>query len=44
MAIEHDGRTHSQRLVSFLLSNRSMPHTTTHELPSEIFLKKKLRT
>ena len=43
-ASEHDGRTHSQRLASFLLSYRSMPHTTTHETPSELFLKRKLRT
>ena len=43
-ASEHDGRTHSQRLASFLLSYRSTPHTTTHETLSELFLKRKLRT
>ena len=43
-ASEHDGRTHAQRLASFLLSYRSTPHTTTHETPSELFLKRKLRT
>jgi len=43
-ASEHDGRTQSQRLASFLLSYRSTPHSTTHETPSELFLKRKLRT
>ena len=40
----HDGRTHSQRLASFLLSYQSTPHTTTHGTPGELFLKRKLRT
>ena len=43
-ASEHDGRTHSQRLASFLLSYRTTPHTTTKEMLSELFLKRKLRT
>ena len=40
----HDGRTHSQRLASFLLSYRTTPHNTTNEMPNELFLKRKLRT
>ena len=43
-ASAHDGRTHSQRLASFLLSYRTTPHSTTNEMPSELFLKRKLRT
>ena len=42
-ASAHDGRTHS-RLASFLLSYRTTPHSTTNEMPSELFLKRKLRT
>ena len=42
-ASEHDGKTHSQRLASFLLSYRTTPHSTTNETPSELF-KRKLRT
>ena len=41
---EHDGRTTLQRLSSFLLSYRSTPHSTTHEAPSQLFLKRSLRT
>ena len=40
----HDGRTHFQRLASFLLSYRTTLHSTTNEMPSELFLKRKLRT
>ena len=31
-------------ISQFLLSYRSTPHTTTHETPSKLFLKRKLRT
>ena len=42
---EHDGRTHSQRLPGFLLLYHSTPHLTTpHEAPSQLFLKRPLRT
>lgn len=34
----------SQRLTDFLLTYQSMPHATTHETPSDLFLKRKLRT
>ena len=43
-ASQYDGRSHSQRLASFLLSYRSTPHSTTHETPGDLFLKRKLRT
>ena len=43
-ASEHNGWMHSQRLAGFLLSYKSTDHTTTHEAPSELFLKRKLRT
>lgn len=43
-ASQNDGRSHSQRLASFLLSYRSTTHSTTHETPSDLFLKRKLRT
>ena len=43
-ASQYDGRSHSQRLASFLLSYRSTPHSTTHEMPGDLFLKRKLRT
>ena len=43
-ASQDDGRPHSQRLASFLLSYRSTPHSTTHETPSDLFLKRKLCT
>ena len=43
-ASAHDGRTHSQRLASFLLSYRTTPNSTTNEMLSELFLKRKLRT
>ena len=40
---EHDGRTHSQRLSSFLQLYRSTPHSPTHEVPSQLFLMRSLR-
>jgi len=39
-ASERDGHAHAQRLASFLLIYRSMPHLTTPETPSELFLKR----
>ena len=41
-ASQYVGRSHSQRLASFLLTYRSTPHSTTHETPSDLFLKRKL--
>ena len=41
---EHEDQAHSQQLTNFLLLYRSMLHTTTHEISSELFLKRKLRT
>ena len=43
-ASQYDGRSHFQRLASFLLSYRSTPHSTTHETPGDLFLRRKLRT
>ena len=39
---DNDGRSQSQRLADFLLIYQSTPHTTTHETPSNLFLKRKL--
>ena len=43
-ASESDGRTVSHRLSSFLLTYRSTPHASTNTTPSELFLKRPLRT
>ena len=43
-ASANDGRSQSQRLASFLLNYRNTPHSTTRVTPSELFLKRKLRT
>jgi len=40
----NDGRSQSQRLASFLLNYQNTPHSTTRVAPSELFLKRKLRT
>ena len=42
-ASQYDGRLHSQRLASFLLSYRSAPHSTTHETLADLFFKRKLQ-
>ena len=42
-ASENDGRSQLQRLADFLLTYRSTPHATTHETPSDFFLKRKLQ-
>ena len=41
---ERDGRSLSHRLSEFLLSYHITPHTTTNCSPSELFLKRPLRT
>ena len=41
MVVEH---TYSQQLASALLSYQSTPHSTTHETPSELFLRRKSMT
>ena len=43
-ASDKDGKSQSQRLADFLLTYRSTPHATTHETPSVLLLKRKLRT
>ena len=43
-ASESDGRTVSHRLSSFLFTYRSTPHASTKAAPSELFLKRSLRT
>ena len=43
-ASESDGRTVSHRLSSFLFTYRSTPHASTKASPSELFLKRSLRT
>ena len=39
-----DGKTLHHRLAEFLLEYRATPHATTNVAPSELFLKRKLRT
>lgn len=43
-ASEQSGRSFSQRLVNFLFSYRTTPHSTTNRTPSSLFLKRELRT
>ena len=43
-AREQSGRPFNQRLVNFLFSYRSTPHSTTNRTPSSLFLKRELRT
>ena len=40
-ASQYDARSHSQILASFLLSYQNTPHSTTHETPGDLFLKRK---
>ena len=39
-----NGLTLQQRLTAFLMSYRSMPHATTKETPSKLFLGREIRT
>ena len=41
---EDKGVPLSTRLTDFLLSYRSIPHTTTNRAPCELFLKRQIRT
>ena len=43
-ANENDGRSLSHTLADFLLSYRITPHGTTNSSPSQLFLKRSLRT
>ena len=43
-ASEQSGRSFNQRLVNFLFSYRTTPHSTTNRTPSSLFLKRELRT
>ena len=41
---DQDGQSLSTRLSQFLLCYRSSPHATTNRTPSELFLRRKIRT
>ena len=43
-ASEQSGRSFNQRLVNFLFSYRTTPHSTTNRTPSSLFLKRELLT
>ena len=43
-ASEQCGRSFNQRLVKFLFSYQTTPHTTTNRTPSSLFLKREFRT
>ena len=43
-ATEQSGRSFNHRLVNFLFSYRTTPHSTTNRTPSSLFLKRELRT
>ena len=43
-ASEQSGRSFNQRLVNFLFSYRTTPHSTTNRTPCSLFLKRELRT
>ena len=43
-ASEKDGKTLQHRLAEFLFEYRATPHATTNESPSELFLKRRIRT